>query len=133
MRTEVFLRPATSRVIALAVAVAAAAIGAPGPTFAACGVSSGSSTGIVQPPSSNAGVHVGATGSTHGTSPSSCPSMSNKTVTANGSMPGGGVAGAHIFTRSGLTATNHNLRTTNLQTHTGTTNKTANKANRPRT
>ena len=47
MRTEAFLRPATSCAIALAAIVAAAAVGAPGPAFAACGVSSGSSTGSV--------------------------------------------------------------------------------------
>jgi len=43
-------------------------------------------------------------------------------------MPGGGVSGAHIYTHSNLTAMHHNLQqTTNLQTHTGTMNRTAKK------
>jgi hypothetical protein len=102
MRTKAFLRPATSCAVALAAIVAAAAIGAPGPAFAgSCGVSSGTpSTGISGPPSSNAGVHVGAP-STHGTNPSSCATTHN-TVTASvgtGSIRGtaliGGTSGGH--------------------------------------
>jgi hypothetical protein len=120
MRTEAFLRPATSCAIVLAAIVAAAAIGASGPALAACGVSSGSSTGV-HPVGANTGVHVGATGSTRGVSSSACPSMTNKTVTAN--VAGGGLGGIHPVTiKTGVVQ--KNVQTNNLQkiTHTGSTN-----------
>ncbi len=120
MRTEAFLRPATSCAIALAAIVAAAAVGAPGPAFAACGVSSGSSTGIVHAPSSNAGVHAGATGSTHGTSSSSCSTMSNKTVTASvsgssirGTTLTGGTGGGHHQWHGSNGTNSHTITATN--------------------
>jgi len=120
MRTEAFLRPATSCAIVLAAILAAAAIGAPGPALAACGVSSGSSTGI-HPAGASTGVHVGATGSTHGVSSSSCPTRTNTTVTAN--VAGGGLGGIHPVTvKTGVI--HQNAQTNNLQkiTHTGSTN-----------
>jgi hypothetical protein len=85
MRTKAFLRPATSCAVALAAIVSAAAIGAPGPAFAAkCGgVSTHQSTGA------QSGVHSGViSGATHasgstGTTPiSSCPSTANTVVAA---------------------------------------------------
>jgi hypothetical protein len=120
MRTEAFLPSATSCAIVLAAIVATAAIGAPGPAFAACGVSSGSPSTGIRPAGASTGVHVGA-GSTHGVSSSSCPSMTNKTVTAN--VAGGGLAGIHPITvKTGVI--HQNVQTNNLQktTHIGSTN-----------
>jgi hypothetical protein len=68
-------------------------------------------------------VHSSVTASTHGTPSTSCPSMTNATIKANGSMPG--FSGAHINTRNNLTATGHNSQTAaHLQTPTRITNKT---------
>jgi hypothetical protein len=126
MRTKVFLRPATSRAVVLAAIVAAAAIGASGPALAMCGVSSGTpSTGAVGVPSSNAGVHVGATGSTHGTSSSSCPTMSNKTVTA--SVGGSGLRGAALIGGTGGGRHEHEHHASNPGPNSHTITATNNK------
>jgi hypothetical protein len=124
MRTKTSRFPATCTATVLAAIIATAAIGASGSAFAACGVSSGAQTGV-HTASVGTGVKTGVAGSTHGIPSSSCPSMTNRTITANASALGGGVAGAHIYTHSGLTSTNHNLQTTHLQTPTRITNKTA--------
>jgi hypothetical protein len=128
MRTKAYRFPTMCSAAAI---IATAAIGASGPAFAACGVSSGVQSGVHT--GVGTGVKSGVTGSTHGTSASSCPSRTNATITANSAMPGGGVAGAHILTHNNLAQTHHNLQTTNLQTPTRTTSKTANKANKPKT
>ena len=127
MRTKVFLRPATSRAVVLAAIVAAAAIGASGPALAMCGVSSGSSIGSVHSPSSNAnaGTHVGATGSTHGTSSSSCPTMSNKTVTA--SVGGSGLRGAALIGGTGGGHRGHEHHASNPGPNSHTITATNNK------
>ncbi|MBV8105173.1 MAG: hypothetical protein JO223_11220 [Hyphomicrobiales bacterium] len=121
MRTETFLPPVTSCAIVLAAIVVAAAVGAPGPALAACGVSSGTPSTGIRPAGANTGTHAGATGSTHGVSSSSCPSMTNKTVTTN--IAGGGLGGMHpLSVKTGVI--HQNVQTNNLHTttHTGTTN-----------
>ncbi len=121
MRTNAFRFPV------LAAIIASAAIGASGPAFAACGVSSGGQTGI-HPATVGTGVKSGVTGSTHGASPSACPSRTNATITTNGSiLRGASGAGPHVYAHNSLTAAHHNMQTTNLQTPIGTTNKTAKK------
>jgi hypothetical protein len=107
MRTKAFLRPATSCAIALAAIVAAAAVGAPGPAFAAkCG-------GVSSSPhiSANSGVQSGvksgataASGSIATTPISSCPSTANTVISApHAAVPSGGLGGT--FTHNG---THHN-------------------------
>ncbi len=127
MRTKASRFPATCAATALAAIIVTTAIGASGPAFAACGVSSGAQASVHPASNGMAGVNTGNSGSTHGTTASACPSRTAATITANSAMPGGGVSGAHNFTHSSMTATHHNLQTTHLQTPTGTTNKTANK------
>jgi hypothetical protein len=127
MRTKTSRFPAMCSATVLAAIIASAAIGGSGPAFAACGVSSGAHMNVKPASNGMAGVNTGNSGSTAGTPASACSSRTAATITANSAMPGGGVAGAHIFTHNGLTAPRHNLQTTNLQTPTGTTNKTVKK------
>jgi hypothetical protein len=129
MRTNASSFPAVCSATVLAAIIATAAIGASGPAFAACGVSSGVKAAVVHPASNGmAGVNTGNSGSTGGTPASACPSRTNTTITANASALRAGLPGAHIVTHNNLTATHPNPQTTaHLQTPTGTTNKTAKK------
>jgi hypothetical protein len=113
MRTKAFLRPATSCAVALAAIVAVAAIGAPGPAFAAkCG-------GVPSSPhiSANTGVQSGvksgataASGSIGTTPISSCPSTVNTVTTApHAAVASGSPRGT--FTHNG----NRNNKEANIQ------------------
>jgi hypothetical protein len=118
MRTEASKRPGTCGAVLLASIVAVTAIGVSGPSLATCGVSSGASTGL-HPAGANTGVQMGMHTGT--TSPSSCPSMTNKTITATAAS-GGGIAGVP---RNSIGGTHRNFQATSLKTsssHTGTVN-----------
>ncbi len=114
MRTKASIRAATSGAIFAAI-FAAAAIGGSGPALALCGVSSSSGTGIKPVNTGNGGLHSGVTGSTHGTSPSSCATMTSATK-LTGSTLGGGFTGAHFYTHTATGGTHHSFEASSLQT-----------------
>lgn len=117
MRTEPSKRRGTCSAVLIASIVAVTAIGISGPSFATCGVSSGASIGL-RPAGANTGVQMGTHTGTM--SPSSCPSMTNKTITASAAS-GGGITGAP---RNSIGGTHRNFRATlkTSNSHTGTVN-----------
>jgi hypothetical protein len=108
----IFGHMANSRGVLLAGAslIAALALGAPGPAFAACpGTTTGSSS--AKPPSTATGVKTGTTSSGSGSSGVSSCGVSTNTKTVTTGLSGGSLAGVHGVTNS-LAGVNRSTKTT---------------------